>query len=308
MTATRDHAPPARRAGVMRRFMSATQQVLRDTMAGLRGHDLALIAAGLTFYSGIAIVPSLLLAIRLAALISSPATIESLGGRIADVLPSALGAPDAVRRLVEAGLELSWLGVLIAVFPASLYGEGLRRAFLRFADDEETLVGWRGRLLVLPLLVVIPVLLYLLLLVSPTLSRLSSEGGAAATVTGVVVGFLSVWLVLAIPIAWTFRVVAPGRPLWPAVIIGALGTSSFVSGFLQGFVLFLAIPVDLGAPFGGLCRHRGCGRRGILAVHPARRGARGLRGHAQPLEPNGDQFPDVCLTPPTAPAEMITYT
>ncbi len=218
----------------------------------MRGHDLSLVAAGLTFYSGIAVVPSLLLAIRLSALISSPETIAALGERIADLLPNELGAPEAVRRLVVAGLGLTWLGALIAIFPASFYGEGLRRAFLRFVDDEDTFVGWRGRLLVLPLLVVTPVLLYLLLLVSPTLSRLSSEGGAAATVAGVFVGFLSVWLVLSIPIGWTFRVVAPGRPTWTAVVIGALGTASFVSGFLQGFVLFLSIPVDLGAPFGGL--------------------------------------------------------
>ena len=254
MATTRDHAtePAVDRPSLRRRLAVSTRVVLRETRDRLRGHDLALIAAGLTFYAGIAIVPSLLLAIRLSALISSPETIESLGDRIADVLPEPLGAPDAVRQLVDAGLNLTWLGALIAVFPASFYGEGLRRAFLRFVDDEDTFVGWRGRLLVLPLLVVIPVLLYLLLLVSPTLSRLSSEGGAAATVAGVIVGFLSVWLVLAVPIAWTFRVVAPGRPSWTAVIIGALGTSSFVSGFLQGFVLFLSIPVDLGAPFGGL--------------------------------------------------------
>jgi membrane protein len=250
----REHAPntAAPRPGVGRRLIAETRGLLRDALARLRGHDVALVAAGLTFYSGIAIVPSLLLAIRIAALISSPETIASLGERIAEVLPEPLGAPDAVRRLVEAGLDLTWLGALIAVFPASFYGEGLRRAFLRFVDDDDTFVGWRGRLLVLPLLVVIPVLLYLLLLVSPTLSRLSSQGGAAATVAGVVVGFFTVWLVLAVPIAWTFRVVAPGRLSWTAIIIGALATSSFVSGFLQGFVLFLAIPVDLGAPFGGL--------------------------------------------------------
>jgi membrane protein len=255
MATTRDRAtdtPVGRPPSLGRRLADSTRAVLRDSRDRLRGHDLALISAGLTFYSGIAIVPSLLLAIWLSALISSPETIAALGDRIADVLPGALGAPDAVRELVNAGLNLTWLGALIAVFPASFYGEGLRRAFLRFVDDSDTFVGWRGRLLVLPLLVVIPVLLYLLLLVSPTLSRLSSQGGAAATVAGVVIGFFSVWLVLAVPIAWTFRVVAPGRPAWTAVLIGALGTSSFVSGFLQGFVLFLSIPVDLGAPFGGL--------------------------------------------------------
>jgi membrane protein len=29
-------------------------------------------------------------------------------------------------------------------------------------------------------------------------------------------------------------------------------TASFVAGFLQGFVLFLSLPLNLGAPFGGL--------------------------------------------------------
>ena len=39
---------------------------------------------------------------------------------------------------------------------------------------------------------------------------------------------------------------------WPALVCGALFTAACVSGFLQGFVLFLTLPLDLGAPFGGL--------------------------------------------------------
>jgi hypothetical protein len=34
--------------------------------------------------------------------------------------------------------------------------------------------------------------------------------------------------------------------------VGAAFTAACLSGFLQGFVLFLALPLDLGAPFGGL--------------------------------------------------------
>ena len=34
--------------------------------------------------------------------------------------------------------------------------------------------------------------------------------------------------------------------------MGAVVTGAFVSGFLQGFLVFLALPVDLGRPFGGL--------------------------------------------------------
>jgi membrane protein len=55
-----------------------------------------------------------------------------------------------------------------------------------------------------------------------------------------------------VPLAWGFRVVA-GEPVrWPALVAGALFTAACLSGFLQGFVLFLALPLDLGAPFGGL--------------------------------------------------------
>jgi membrane protein len=57
---------------------------------------------------------------------------------------------------------------------------------------------------------------------------------------------------MGVVIAWGFRVVAPGGPSWFATLVGAFGTSAVLSGFLQGFLLFLALPIDLGIPFGGL--------------------------------------------------------
>ena len=35
-------------------------------------------------------------------------------------------------------------------------------------------------------------------------------------------------------------------------MLGSFATGSVVAGFLQGFLLFLAIPVDWSLPFGGL--------------------------------------------------------
>jgi membrane protein len=89
------------------------------------------------------------------------------------------------------------------------------------------------------------------LYVTPTLARLFGDGGWSV-VTGVVLAFVTDWVVLAAALAWVYRVVAPERPGWAAVAWGAAGTGSFLAGFVQGFVLFLAIPVDLGLPFGGL--------------------------------------------------------
>jgi membrane protein len=45
--------------------------------------------------------------------------------------------------------------------------------------------------------------------------------------------------------------VAADPPPWRSALVGGLATGAFVAGFLQGFVLFLSLPLDLGAPFGG---------------------------------------------------------
>jgi membrane protein len=208
-----------------------TRELLAGVRQRLQGRDLALIAAGLTFYAGIAVVPLLVLAFALTARLTSPEQVSDLGDRLANLLPAELGAPDAVTRLVEAGTGLSALDGLLALLPMSLYGEGLRRALLRFGGRREGLTGWKGRFAALPLLLLAPLLLYPLLLTGAVMADLAEDGGVGATVGRVAIGFYAVLAALA---------------------AGALFTAACLSGFLQGFVLFLALPLDLGAPFGGL--------------------------------------------------------
>ena len=240
--------PPSR----VHRWRAEGEALARSVRSRLRGRDLALIGAGLTFYAGIAVVPLIVLAIALTALLTSPEEVSRLASRLGDVLPAELGAPQALDRLVEAGLQLDVLRGLLALFPMSFYGEGLRRALLRFRDEVEDRTGWRGRLLILPLLLITPLLLYPLLEVGRLLAELQETAGAAARVGGLALGYYSVLFALTLPLIWGFRVVAAGRLRWRAVVPGALFTAACLSGFLQGFVLFLALPLDLGAPFGGL--------------------------------------------------------
>jgi membrane protein len=240
-----DKRSPGLRGGV--------REVALGVRRRLEGRDLALIAAGLTFYAGIAIVPLLVLAFALTARLSSRERVSGLADRLAELLPAELGAPDAVSRLVDAGIGLSPVGGLLALLPMTFYGEGLRRALLRFSSRRgEGLIGWKGRLAALPVLLLAPLLLYPLLLTVPVMADLAEDGGLGPTVGRVAIGFYAVLAALTVPLAWGFRVIGGGRVRWWALAVGALFTAACLSGFLQGFVLFLALPLDLGAPFGGL--------------------------------------------------------
>lgn len=223
--------------------------LLRDTMRSLKGHDLALYSAGVTFYAGIALVPSVLIAVWLCAQLVGNDRMLELGRSLSDALPDQLGAPHVAEATIAAGLKLPVVVALAVILPATFYGEGLRRAFVSLSDAKDTLIGWRGRLAVLPLFVAAPVLLLAVLLVTPTLARLFADGGLSA-VLGVVLAFLTDWVVIWFTLTWVYRVVSPNRPGWLASVWGGAVTGSFVAGFVQGFVLFLSLPLDLGVPFG----------------------------------------------------------
>ena len=238
-----------RRAWSARRLRAETRALLRGAAEQLRGRDVALIAAGLTFYAGIAVVPLFLVAFSLTALLTSAERVRELSDRLAQLLPPELGAPGALRTLAEAGTGLDLLGFVLALVPLSFYGEGLRRALLRFTPRQDRLTGWRGRLLALPLVLATPLLMYPLLLAASAMVELTEQGSALGTVA---VGYYSVLFALTVPLLWGFGVVAAGDLRWPALVSGVLFTAACLSGFLQGFVIFLALPLALGAPFGGL--------------------------------------------------------
>ncbi len=216
----------------------------------MRRHDIALYAGGLTFYGGIALLPTTLLALWAARLLMGAERVQRLGAEVASALPGDLGAPLVVNELVAAGSSLGWTTMLVAALPASLYGEGLRRAFVRLEDHEESYVGWRGRLGVVPLLLFTPLMVSVVLLTGPLLARLSHDG-FWSSVLAVYIALNLDWVLLTLPIAYVYRVLAPHRPPWGVALLAGTVTAAFVSGFLQGFVLFLALPLDLGLPFGG---------------------------------------------------------
>ncbi|GAA0550433.1 YhjD/YihY/BrkB family envelope integrity protein [Paractinoplanes ferrugineus] len=226
-------------------------RTLEKVFRPLRGRDLALRAAAVTFYAGIAVVPVSLLAIWITGHVTGAERVRRLTGQTIAALPDAIGAPRALSALIEAGLHLSPSMALAGLLPATLYGEGLRRAFVSLREPEkDTAVGWKGRVLWLPLLAAAPALLLAIFLALPTTSSLWVRGGWYA-VLGVILSFLASWLVLTPVVIWVYRYIAPGRPDWLVTVLIGSFTAANLAGFLHGFVLFCSLPLDLGLPFGG---------------------------------------------------------
>jgi membrane protein len=236
------------RGGAIRR---GGREILRGLGRSHPDSDLALWAAGATFFGVIGIVPIVLVSLRLAAgLVGADAVAHGVAVAVAGI-PQGHGTPQALGALTTTALTMSPLQTAVVLFPASLYGEGLRRAFLQLSPERPNwFTGWRGRLALLPVVAIAPVLVLALLAAGPVVAPLYRAGGTRL-VLGVVIAFHVTFVLLWIALLLIYRLVG-GRTGARALLLGSFAAASVVAGFLQGFLLFLAIPVDWSLPFGGL--------------------------------------------------------
>ncbi|MGI9021875.1 MAG: hypothetical protein ACR2HV_01330 [Acidimicrobiales bacterium] len=93
------------------------------------------------------------------SLITGKARVHEVAGELASQLPANLGVENALQRVADLGVRLG-LGALAAlIWPATAYGAGLRRSFVRLTHNkDEEVTGLRGRALALDLIGVGPAL------------------------------------------------------------------------------------------------------------------------------------------------------
>src|SRR5215207_10136337 len=91
--------------------------LLRDTFRSLRGHDVALHAAGVTFYAGIAVVPAVLMTIWMSARLVGDERMTELGRSLGDALPDELDAARIAEATVNAGLDLPAVVAFAVLIP-----------------------------------------------------------------------------------------------------------------------------------------------------------------------------------------------
>jgi membrane protein len=145
---------------------------------------------------------------------------------------------------------MSWLAALSALLPASLYGEGLVRAFGRFSDGGRRARSLHGRIGALVVVSMSPVLLLAGLGAARALTSALGDG-VVSRLLGVYFAFLVGWLSITPVLVFAYRALSPERPGTRAVLWGGAGTASFLSGTCLGFLLFLSLGLDLGGAYGG---------------------------------------------------------
>ena len=234
---------------------AGVRALARDVARAVRGHDMALYAAAVTFYATVGLVPLLLLSLYLAGQVMGETMVRSLADGLSGLLPDQLGAREAARFLSSAGTSMSPLAALAALLPTSLYGEGLVRAFDRLSERPSRRRSVRGRLGSLVVVAMSPVLLLGGMSAARTLTGALGDS-VLDRLLGVYFVFLVIWLSITPVLAFAYRGLSIERPGRRALLWGAAGTGSFLSGTCLGFVLFLSLGIDLGGAYGGV-RHLG---------------------------------------------------
>lgn len=234
----------ARRGG--RRLVSSVPRTRRR----LAEHDLLLLAAGLTFYAAIAVIPQLLVAVFLVGQVLGPAQVHELAQRLAELAPEGLGFSARLLDLAGAASRLSPLAVAAALIPATSYGEGLLRAFDRLADVRTARKGLSGRLRAIALLGAMPLLVLGAVAVVAVLPDVIGAG-TGSIVLGSYLAFLAAWLGGTLLLAVTYRAFSPVRLETSGLLWASAGAGSFLAGMSLGWVLVLEVGVEVGRAYGG---------------------------------------------------------
>jgi membrane protein len=212
-------------------------------LRGFTKDDTFILAAGLAFYALVSVVPLTIVVLWVTGLLVGDEEVHRAADTIARLAPRNFGADRALIRVAELGTALGVVAIISALWPASSYGAGLRRAFVRMSRSKrrEPMQGFRGRGLLL--LVLIPAFVLGSLAGAVVVTGIFREGvdPSVAWLLGLPLGFLAV----AVSTMVIYRVFPVEPPDWSSNLRAAL----FVASGVTLLALLLALIVGLGADF-----------------------------------------------------------
>ncbi|MQA32604.1 YihY/virulence factor BrkB family protein [Modestobacter roseus] len=246
-----DHLPRVRRA--LRRARQRYART-RDTLPApvlrfgrwVRGPEFFTVAASLAFYAMISLPPMVLIAFWIAGAFVDASALEGLGSEVSGQTPEQLPVGEVLRALIDIASRAGPLAVLSAAWPATAYGAALARAFTQVAPQSERQIrGWRGRLLALVLIAVLPLVVFSALATLYVVPRLFGTGWALTALLG-----LGAFVVLALVIALVYALFQLRDTRWHDVAFGALIAAGLVAVTTAGYLVYLRFFADFSDRYG----------------------------------------------------------
>src|SRR5690606_1253683 len=154
-----------------------------------------------------------------------------------------MGARSVGEMITDVGSSAAspgWLVILFALWPATAYGGGLRRAFMEARGEEETLSGLKGRVIGLLLVLVLPLIVVGGVPVTFMVAQLGGDG-TAGLLAGVGLALLVGTLGATLLNTLLYQAFTSGdHPLRTTVAVAA--TVAFLSSTVSlGFVAYVRV-------------------------------------------------------------------
>jgi uncharacterized BrkB/YihY/UPF0761 family membrane protein len=192
-------------------------------------------SASLAFYAMISLPPMVLIAFWVAGAVVSDASLEGLGAQVEGQTPEDLPVGAVLRGLIDVAERTGPLAALAAVWPATAYGAALARAFTEAAPrSQQRIRGWRGRLLALGLIAVLPFVVFSALAALYLVPRLVGSGWALTAVLG-----LGAFAVLTLLVMLVYRLFSLRDTRWDDLALGAATASALVTVVTGGYLVYL---------------------------------------------------------------------
>ncbi|MGY1826886.1 MULTISPECIES: YhjD/YihY/BrkB family envelope integrity protein [unclassified Blastococcus] len=218
---------------------------VRRFVAWLRSPEFLTTSASLAFYAMVSLPPMVLLGFWVAGLVVDDSALQDLGTQVEDQAPDQLPVADVLRALIDVASTTGPVAAVAAVWPATTYGAALARAFSAVAPETERRIrGWKGRLLALAIIAVLPVVVFSGLASLYLVPRLLGSGPALRITLG-----LGVLLLLGLVIGLIYTLFR----LWEArvvdVVVGAATATGLVAATTGGYLVYLEF-ADFTARYG----------------------------------------------------------
>jgi membrane protein len=223
--------------------IEALPQPIRSPLEQLRGQDILLFASGLAFYALISLVPLSIFVLWIVSLLAGDQRVREMAQALQQASPKTLDLSTLIQRISELGTSMGLPALVTALWPASAYGAGLRRAFDRLSPrNPKEAKGLRGRALVL---VVLLPLLATGGLVGAFVGSSALGEGTIGRVLGVVLALVLAFAFTAIGVALVYRIFPPERMDLRAIVRGTLTASAGIAIVSFLVVLFLNLSSSL---------------------------------------------------------------